>query len=221
MIEDDSYKHKGLRRALIEELLVKGIRQKEVLAAIEAVPRHYFMDSAFLTHAYEDKAFPIGEGQTISQPYTVAFQTELLQVKPGEKILEIGTGSGYQACILSAMGAKVYTIEVNKNLFKKTQHLIKYLGFSNIRMTQGDGSEGLPAFAPFDAILVTAGAPYLSDKLIDQIAIGGRLVIPIGDLAKQEMVRITKLSDTHVRKETFGSFKFVPLVGKNAWQKKH
>jgi protein-L-isoaspartate(D-aspartate) O-methyltransferase len=188
---EDNYKQRGLRAKLVEKLRQKGIRDEGVLKAIGTVPRHVFFDNALLGHAYEDKAFPIGEGQTISQPYTVAIQTELLGVKPGDKVLEIGTGSGYQACILLEMGAKVYTIEFNRNLYERTRDFLPELGYHPYFFF-GDGSKGLPVRAPYDKIVVTAGAPVIPESLIEQLADKGVLVIPVGGRDKQTMVRLTK-----------------------------
>jgi protein-L-isoaspartate(D-aspartate) O-methyltransferase len=213
---EDNYKHKGMRRALVKTIESKGIRDPQVLRAIGTVPRHVFFEKAFLEHAYQDKAFPIGEGQTISQPYTVARQTELLEIKPGDKVLEIGTGSGYQACVLLEMGAKVYTIEFIEKLYRRTSQLLPRMGYQP-SFHLGDGSMGLPAYAPYNKIIVTAGAPSLPQTLIEQLAIGGRLVIPIGDNTTQSMVRITKISENELEKEEFGNFSFVPLVGKKGW----
>lgn len=211
----DTYKHKGLRKQLVTQIKKKGIRDSAVLAALNAVPRHLFMDSSFLEFAYEDKPFPIGSGQTISQPYTVAFQTELLEIKKGDKVLEVGTGSGYQACILMEMGARVYTIERQKNLYIKTKSLLVSMGYKPKSISYGDGYKGLPAFAPFDKIIVTAGAPYIPEELIEQLKPGGHLVIPVGvDL--QEMKRITKLDDNNITEEKHGSFRFVPLLSNKA-----
>jgi protein-L-isoaspartate(D-aspartate) O-methyltransferase len=213
---EDNYKHKGMRRALVKTIESKGIRDPQVLRAIGTVPRHVFFEKAFLEHAYQDKAFPIGEGQTISQPYTVARQTELLEIKPGDKVLEIGTGSGYQACVLLEMGAKVYTIEFIEKLYRRTSQLLPRMGYQP-SFHLGDGSMGLPAYAPYNKIIVTAGAPSLPQTLIEQLAIGGRLVIPIGDNTTQSMVHITKISENELEKEEFGNFSFVPLVGKKGW----
>jgi protein-L-isoaspartate(D-aspartate) O-methyltransferase len=218
MFEEDSYKHKGLRLALAESLFAKGIRKGDVLKAIETVPRHYFLDSAFLVHAYEDKPFPIGEGQTISQPYTVAFQTELLDLLPGMRVLEVGTGSGYQACILAALGAEVFTVELRKSLSEKAKKICKLLFPNHIKCFFGDGSKGHSDFAPFDAILVTAGAPFVPEVLFAQLKIGGRMVIPVGDFDSQNMLRITKTENGQAFTENFGNFRFVPLIGENAWQ---
>lgn len=211
----DSYKHKGLRKQLVETIRKKGIEDINVLNAIENVPRHFFFDSSFLNFAYEDKAFPIGSGQTISQPYTVAFQTELLELKKGDKVLEIGTGSGYQACILAEMGAKVFSIERQRVLFDKATTFIPQLGYI-VKLFYGDGYKGLPAFAPFDKILVTAGAPYIPDPLIQQLRTGGILVVPVGSGDIQIMTRIIKVSETEITRQEHGTFRFVPLLGNKA-----
>lgn len=213
---EDNYKHRGLRNKLVKILEKKGISDPRVLAAIGKVPRHLFFDNALLEHAYQDKAFPIGEGQTISQPYTVAFQTEKLEVKPGHKVLEIGTGSGYQACILLELGAKVYTIEYNRVLYDTARSFLPKLGY-NPYFFHGDGSKGLPSRAPFDRILVTAGAPVIPTALTEQLAEGGILVIPVGDRERQQMIRIRKRGGTLV-KETFDNFAFVPLLGEQGWE---
>ena len=213
---EDSYKAKGLRRQLVKEIEGKGIKSATVLSAIGKMPRHVFFDSIFLEHAYEDKAFPIGEKQTISQPYTVAFQTELLNVSKGDKILEIGTGSGYQAAILLELGAEVFTIEYNQKLFQKTMDFLPKLGY-NPHFFQGDGSLGLPKHAPYDSIVVTAGAPNVPDTLIKQLKIGGVLVIPVGDQKQQKMIVIKKLSQNKASKKEFSHFSFVPLLGKDGW----
>ena len=213
---EDSYKAKGLRRQLVKEIEGKGIKSATVLSAIGKMPRHVFFDSIFLEHAYEDKAFPIGEKQTISQPYTVAFQTELLNVSKGDKILEIGTGSGYQAAILLELGAEVFTIEYNQKLFQKTMNFLPKLGY-NPHFFQGDGSLGLPKHAPYDSIVVTAGAPNIPDTLIKQLKIGGVLVIPVGDQKQQKMIAIKKLSQNKASKKEFSHFSFVPLLGKDGW----
>jgi len=211
----DSYKHKGLRSQLVRTIQLKGISDFNVLNAIEKVPRHFFFDSSFLSFAYEDKAFPIGAGQTISQPYTVAFQTELLKLKKGEKVLEVGTGSGYQACILAEMGAKVYSIERQKSLYDKAVKFIPSLGYL-VKLFYGDGYNGLPAFAPFDKILVTAGAPYIPDPLVGQLKVGGALVIPVGSGEIQIMTTVIKKSDNEIIKEEHGTFRFVPLLWNKA-----
>ena len=210
MQQTDTYKTKGLRKALVEEIKAKGITSSAVLSAIEKIPRHLFIDSSFLEFAYQDKPFPIGEGQTISQPYTVAVQTERLQVKPKDKILEIGTGSGYQACVLLEMGAKVFTIERQRNLYLKTKKLLTELKY-NPKCFYGDGYAGLPNFAPFDKIIVTCGAPYVPDPLKEQLKVGGIMVIPVGnDIQKMQVY--TKLSDTEFSCEECGDFRFVPML---------
>ncbi|SFV34686.1 protein-L-isoaspartate(D-aspartate) O-methyltransferase [Thermoflavifilum thermophilum] len=209
---EDSYRHKGLRKKLVDSLRRKGITDESVLEAMQAVPRHFFMDTALESFAYEDRAFPIGEGQTISQPYTVAYQTQLLQVKPHDKILEIGTGSGYQACILAEMGAHVYTIERQRKLFERLKTFPFLSRYPTIHFFYGDGYEGLPTFAPFDKIIVTAAAPYIPEKLMDQLKIGGMMVIPIGGREGQRMYRITKVDDQKFEQEMFDNFSFVPMV---------
>lgn len=217
---EDNFQHKGLRKKLVEEIRRKGIRDENVLNALMAVPRHWFLDSVFLQHAYQDKAFPIEEGQTISQPYTVAFQTELLQIQPMQSVLEIGTGSGYQACILAELGAKVYTIEYNETLFRKARRMIDILRYDKkVQCFHGDGSQGLLAYAPYDAILVTAGAPAVPESLLFQLKTGGRLVIPVGNHQTQKMMRITRKGEKQFTQEEFDHFSFVPLLGKNGWQK--
>jgi protein-L-isoaspartate(D-aspartate) O-methyltransferase len=214
---EDNYRQRGLRNKLVKVLQNKGIKDERVLAAIGKVPRHVFFENAFLEHAYQDKAFPIGEGQTISQPYTVAFQTEKLEVKPGDKVLEIGTGSGYQACVLLEMGAKVFTIEYNKKLYETAKAFLPKLEYKPFFFF-GDGSKGIPAKAPYDKIIVTAGAPVVPDALIDQLAEGGILVIPVGDRSKQVMLKITKKNGKLI-KEEFDYFSFVPLLGEQGWGK--
>lgn len=206
----DSYKHKGLRKHLVETIKDKGIYDENVLAAIEKIPRHFFLDSSFDQHAYEDKAFPIGSGQTISQPYTVAFQSQLLNIKKRDKVLEVGTGSGYQSCVLLELGAIVYTIERQKNLYQKTKEFIPSIGYKP-KMFYGDGYKGLPTFAPFDKIIVTAGAPSIPQPLIDQLKPGGILVVPLGDDV-QIMTTITKSKDDKIIREEHGTFRFVPLL---------
>ena len=208
----DSYKHKGMRNKLAETVEAKGIRDKLVLEAIKTVPRHLFMDSGFVDHAYQDKAFPIAAEQTISQPYTVAFQTELLQVKPGDKILEIGTGSGYQTAVLLHLKAKVYTIERQLVLYKKTKLFFDKMGYRPKKYVFGDGYKGLVDDAPFDGIIITAGAPNIPQKLMSQLAIGGKMVIPVGD-DEQVMTLITRTSEREFEKQEFGSFRFVPMLG--------
>ncbi len=213
----DTYLHKGMRKKLVEAIAKRGIINKTVLEAINQVPRHlYFFDSVFLEKAYEDKAFPIGEEQTISQPYTVAYQTSLLEIKKGEKILEVGTGSGYQASVLAQMGAKVYTIERQKKLFEKTKPMLADLGYATIKCFYGDGFAGLPTFAPFDKIVVTAAAPFIPEQLLKQLKINGWLVIPVGENV-QSMKRITRVSELNWTEEVFADFKFVPmLTGKSS-----
>lgn len=213
---EDSYKHRGLRNKLVRKLAQKGIKDERVLSAIGKVPRHFFFDQALLSHAYEDKAFPIGEGQTISQPYTVAFQTEMLEVKSGDKVLEIGTGSGYQAAVLLEMGAKVYSIEYNKILFEKTKQFLPQIGYHAF-LFYGDGSKGLPAKAPFDKILVTAGAPVIPRALTDQLNEGGILIIPVGGREQQKMLRVRKQHGELIH-EQFENFAFVPLLGEAGWE---
>jgi protein-L-isoaspartate(D-aspartate) O-methyltransferase len=218
MIEqEDSYRHKGMRKALVRILVDKGIRDPRVLDAIGRIPRHFFFEKAFLEHAYQDKAFPIGEGQTISQPYTVAFQSELLALQPGDKVLEIGTGSGYQCCVLLEMGVKVYTIEYIQKLHERSRAMLSAMGYKGALFFHGDGSRGLPAQAPFDKIIVTAGAPTVPTALLQQLRIGGILVIPVGDEKQQKMLRLTKESDTKIRKEEFNGFSFVKLRGAQGW----
>ncbi|WP_224998016.1 protein-L-isoaspartate(D-aspartate) O-methyltransferase [Cesiribacter sp. SM1] len=217
MVQEDSYKHKGMRRALAKILTDKGIRDPRVLDAIMRIPRHFFFETAFLEQAYQDKAFPIGEGQTISQPYTVAFQTELLALQPGDKVLEIGTGSGYQCCVLLEMGVKVYTVEYIQKLHERAKAMLTYMGYKGAVYVHGDGSRGLPSYAPFDKIIVTAGAPTVPTALLQQLRIGGVLVIPVGDERQQKMLRLTKESDTKIRKEEFSGFSFVKLRGAQGW----
>lgn len=213
---EDSYKHRGLRKALVKTIIEKGIIDEKVIAAIGKIPRHFFFDKAFLEHAYADKAFPIGEGQTISQPFTVAFQTEKLEINKGDKILEIGTGSGYQACILMELQAEVYTIEYNKTLFERTRRFLPKMGYKPY-FFHGDGSQGLDKYAPYDKILVTAGAPTVPKALVSQLKVGGKLVIPVGDNVRQKMVLITRVSEKKLKKEEFDYFSFVPLRGKSGW----
>ena len=207
----DTYKHRGMRNKLVDTIASKGITDKKVIEAIRAVPRHMFMDSSFEGHAYQDKAFPIAAGQTISQPYTVAFQTALLEAKAGDKILEIGTGSGYQTAVLLFLKFKVYTIERQLELFKKTSLFFKKMGYRPKKAIFGDGYKGLPEEAPFDGILVTAGAPTIPKALLSQLKIGGRLVIPVGD-ENQIMTLVTRKSEKEFEKEEFGAFRFVPLL---------
>ncbi|MEK6450548.1 MULTISPECIES: protein-L-isoaspartate(D-aspartate) O-methyltransferase [unclassified Myroides] len=207
----DSAKHQGLRNQLVEILRQKGIVDSNVLEAIRRVPRHLFLDSSFEDYAYQDTAFPIGAGQTISHPYTVAFQSQLLQVKKDDKILEIGTGSGYQTAVLVAMGARVYSVERQNELFRKTATLLPKLGIRPKLMTFGDGYKGLPNYAPFDGVIVTAGAPFVPQPLMAQLNVGGRLIIPIGD-NDQTMTELIRVSETHFEKYEHGDFKFVPML---------
>ncbi len=207
----DSYRHKGLRKKLVDQLRQRGIRDEAVLTAIGAVPRHFFLDKAFEEHAYEDKPFPIGNQQNISQPYTVAYQSALLEVKKRDRILEIGTGSGYQAAILGAMGARVFTVERQEALHLKSKELLEKLGFTNIRCFFRDGTKGLAEFAPYDKIIVTAGAPVVPRPLKEQLAVGGILVIPVGEDV-QYMYRITRVSETEFREEMLDAFRFVPFL---------
>jgi protein-L-isoaspartate(D-aspartate) O-methyltransferase len=207
----DTFKHKGLRQQLVTVLIAKGIKDEAVLKAIGNIPRHLFMDSSFLDHAYQDKAFPIAADQTISQPYTVAFQTELLQVKKGDKILEIGTGSGYQAAVLCELDAKVYSIERQQELFKKTSKFLPKLGYRPKKLIFGDGYKGLKEEAPFDSIIVTAGAPFIPKPLLSQLKIGGRLVIPVGGDV-QVMTLIIRKGVKEFEKHELGDFRFVPLL---------
>jgi len=207
----DSYKHKGLRKQLVETVRAKGIDNEEILSAIGKIPRHLFLDSSFLEFAYQDKPFPIGSGQTISQPYTVAFQTQLLEVKENDKILEVGTGSGYQACVLEEVGAKVFSIERQRKLYLKYKKFLASLGYK-AKIFYGDGYKGLPSFAPFDKILITAGAPDLPKELADQLKPGGMIVVPIGNGGIQIMTRFIKQADGSLIKEEHGTFRFVPML---------
>ena len=207
----DSFKHKGLRQKLVDVLVEKGISNEAVLDAIGKVPRHLFMDSSFLDHAYQDKAFPIAANQTISQPYTVAFQTELLEVEPKHKVLEIGTGSGYQAAVLCLLGVELYSIERPSELFKKASIFLPKIGYVAKRLIFGDGYQGLEEEAPFDRILVTAGAPFVPKALLAQLKVGGRLVIPVGE-KEQIMTLYVRTSTKAFEKQEFGQFKFVPML---------
>jgi protein-L-isoaspartate(D-aspartate) O-methyltransferase len=214
--QQDDYLFRGKRKRLVETLHQKGIRDEKVLSAIGKVPRHLFFDPvsarpALLDHAYSDKALPIGAGQTISQPYTVARQTELLSLSPGMKVLEIGTGCGYQTAILLEMDARVYSIERQKTLYEKTKLFLPHLGYRPAKLVYGDGYKGLPRFAPFDRIIVTAAAPFIPDDLLKQVCIGGLMVIPLGE-EEQEMVVIKKNSETNFDRQSFGRFRFVPLL---------
>ena len=215
---EDKHVHKGLRKQMVDLLREKGITDESVLTAINAVPRHYFLDSAFLTHAYEDRAFPIGEGQTISHPHTVAYQTQLLQINKSDKVLEIGTGSVYQATILAEMGARVYTIERQKKLFDLHIDYVFKNKYPTIKFFFGDGFAGLPSYAPFDKIIITAAAPFIPPKLVEQLKPGGIMVLPVneGEGDQQRMIRITKDMNGEITEESFDIFSFVPmLTGKN------
>ena len=213
---EDTYRHKGLRKKLIVSIREKGISDERVLEAMMNIPRHYFLDTALEHIAYQDRAFPIGEGQTISQPYTVAYQTQLLEVAPYDKILEIGTGSAYQAIVLAEMGANVFTIERQKKLFELNKNFILRSKYPNIKFFYGDGFEGLPTFAPFNKILITAAAPFIPPKLIEQLKPGGKMVIPVDENGLQRMMRITKREDLSLEEETFSNFSFVPMLqGRN------
>lgn len=207
----DTYRHKGLRKRLVDALRRRGITDEAVLAAINAVPRHFFLDKAFEEHAYEDKPFPIGNEQTISQPYTVAYMTALLEVKRGDRVLEIGTGSGYQAAILAAMGARVFTVERQEALYLRTKELLAQLGMTGVRCFFKDGTKGLPDYSPYNGIVVTAGAPVVPDALREQLAIGGLLVIPVGEDV-QYMYRIERVSQTEYREQMLDAFRFVPFL---------
>lgn len=209
---EDTYRHKGLRRKLTDGIRNKGITDDRLLEAINRIPRHFFLDSAFDDVAYEDRAFPIGEGQTISQPYTVAYQTVLLQIRSFEKVLEIGTGSAYQACVLAELGAQVYTIERQKKLFELNKAFLHLKKYPNIKFFYGDGYEGLPTYAPFDKILITAAAPEIPPKLMDQLKPGGMMVLPLGVGEVQQMKRVTKLDRGKIKEEVFDNFSFVPMV---------
>jgi protein-L-isoaspartate(D-aspartate) O-methyltransferase len=208
---EDTYRHKGLRKKLVDTVKSKGITDEKVIEAIGNIPRHFFLDSAFNELAYEDRAFPIGEGQTISQPYTVAYQSQLLEVKPFEKILEIGTGSAYQATVLALMGAQVYTIERQRKLFDLNKTFAYLKKFPTIKFFYGDGYEGLPTYAPFDKVIITAAAPDVPPKLIEQLKVGGMMVIPVGAGDVQQMRRITKVSKDVLKEEVFDNFSFVPM----------
>jgi protein-L-isoaspartate(D-aspartate) O-methyltransferase len=210
---EDNYRHKGLRKRLVSELEQKGISDKRILDAIGKIPRHFFLDSSFVEIAYQDRAFPIGEGQTISQPYTVAFQTQLLDVSKGMKVLEIGTGSGYQAIVLAEMGAKVFSVERVRALYNRTKEFLPAIGYNTIKLFYGDGYKGLPAYAPFDRIIVTAAAPHIPEQLLKQLNTDGILVIPVGDSkGVQEMKTITLQPDGTFISKNHGLFRFVPMV---------
>jgi protein-L-isoaspartate(D-aspartate) O-methyltransferase len=207
----DTFKHKGMRRQLVSELRQKGISDEKILDAFMAIPRHFFLDLVFDNQAYSNVAFQIGAGQTISHPFTVAFQTQLLDLKKGEKVLEIGTGSAFQTCILCQLGMKVFTIERQKELYLKAKKIVEHFNF-NPRMFFGDGYKGQSAFAPYDKILITCGAPFIPEELLKQLKVGGVLVIPVGNLEKQEMIRIKKIDDSNFEQENFGEFSFVPML---------
>ena len=211
-MQEDNYRHKGMRKSLVEELKNKGINDENVLNAINTVPRHVFLESSFLNFAYQDKAFPIGSGQTISQPFTVAFQSSLLNLEKNMKVLEIGTGSGYQACVLAAMGAKVFSIERQRKLYTKTKAFLAEFPY-RIKMFLGDGYKGLPTYAPFDRILITAAAPEIPQDLINQLKVGGIMVIPLSENDDhQTMLRLTKQEDGSLKREEYGDFRFVPML---------
>lgn len=212
----DNYREQGARKKLVEELRKKGIEDERVLLAIGKVPRHFFFDETFWNQAYKDIAFPIGEDQTISQPYTVAYQSQLLHIHTGDKVLEIGTGSGYQACILVELGAKVYTIERQEKLYERTSKVLPYMGYKP-KFFLGDGSRGIAKHAPYDKIIVTAGAPTVPDELLKQLKVGGILVIPVGDQQSQKMVTVLKVGENDYEKIVLDTFRFVPLVGDKAW----
>ncbi len=211
----DTYRHKGMRQKLVDSIRKKGIKDERVLEALNSIPRHLFLDSSFLEFAYDDKPFPIGSGQTISQPYTVAFQSELLDIKKGHKVLEIGTGSGFQACVLEEMGAKVFSVERQKKLFTKTKLFLNELGYKS-KLFYGDGNKGVKAFAPYDRILITAAAPDIAEALLDQLKPEGILVVPLGEGGVQSMMKITKLKNGEIKSENFGDFRFVPLLKNKA-----
>ena len=211
-MQEDNYRHKGMRKSLVEELKNKGISDENVLNAINTVPRHVFLDSSFLDFAYQDKAFPIGSGQTISQPFTVAFQSSLLEIKKNMKVLEIGTGSGYQACVLAEMGAKVFSIERQRKLYTKTKAFLAEFPY-RIKMFLGDGNKGLPTYGPFDRIIITAAAPEIPQALINQLKVGDMMVIPLSENENcQTMLRLTKQEDGSLSREEYGDFRFVPML---------
>ena len=212
---NDDYRHKGLRKQLVAELAEKGIKDQRILDAFNAVPRHFFLDAVFTKQAYSNMAFQIGAGQTISHPYTVAFQTELLEVKKGDKILEIGTGSGFQSAILCELGAKLFSIERQKELYLKTRQLIPKLNY-NPKLKYGDGYKGWPSFGPFDKIIITCGAPYIPDDLVNQLKPGGKMVIPLGEGKVQEMILLEKNMKNEISKKSFGKFSFVPMLKETA-----
>lgn len=212
----DNYREKGARKQLVETLKKRGIEDPAVLKAVGKVPRHFFFDETFWIQAYKDIAFPIGDGQTISQPYTVAYQTEVLHIRKGDKVLEIGTGSGYQTCILLELGAEVFTIERQENLYNRTIKVLPYMGYRP-HFFLGDGSKGLPQYAPYHKIIVTAGAPFVPEIMLKQLTIGGILVIPVGDEKEQKMVTVIRTGEHDYEKIELDTFRFVPLVGDQAW----
>jgi len=212
MAHTDSYKHKGLRKKLVEQLRSKNISDEKILSAFSDIPRHFFLDPVFAEWAYRDVAFSIEADQTISQPYTVAIQTKLLEVKPKDKIMEIGTGSGFQAAVLHYLGARVYTIERQEKLFHKTSALLSEIGFNGVRTFLGDGYKGLPRFAPFQKIIITAGATEIPMELVNQLSIGGIMVLPLGKGEEKDMLRLTKIDDKNIKREKFGKFRFVPFM---------
>jgi len=210
---EDTFRYKGMRRTLISELKDKGIVDENILNAFDKIPRHFFLDSTFAEQAYSNMAFQIGSGQTISHPYTVAFQTQLLELEKGDKVLEIGSGSGFQTCILAQLGVKVFSIERHKPLHLKAKKMVEHFGF-NVRLSFGDGYKGLPTFAPFDKIIITCGAPDVPMELVRQLKIGGLMIIPIGEGKDQRMKRITRISETELSQKDFGVFSFVPMLEK-------
>ncbi len=208
----DTYRHKGMRKRLVDSIRNKGISNENILSAMNRVPRHLFLDSSFLEFAYDDKPFPIGSGQTISQPYTVAFQTEILDVRKGQKVLEIGSGSGYQACVLEEIGAKVFSIERQKKLYHKTKEFISELGYK-VRFFYGDGNKGVPSFAPYDRILITAAAPEIPDILVKQLKLGGKMVVPVNNNSfSQDLMIVEKDKDGNIETKNTIPVRFVPLV---------
>jgi len=217
-LPDDNFKHQGMRKKLIDGLRIKGISDENVLSAMMRVPRHFFFEQAFLNQAYSDHAFQIGAGQTISQPYTVAYQTSLLNINKGDKVLEIGTGSGYQTCVLLELGVKVFSIERQKELFDVVQKKLPLMGYSP-KLFYGDGYKGIPGYAPYDKILVTCGAPYVPEELVKQLKTGGRMVIPIGGGEFQVMTLIKKISESEIVKEELKEFRFVPMLENREWGK--
>lgn len=217
-LPEDNFKHQGMRKKLIEQIKAKGIESEDVLNAMMKVPRHFFLENAFLNQAYSDEAFQIGAGQTISQPYTVAFQTSLLNIKRGDKILEIGTGSGYQTCVLLEMGAKVYSIERQKELFDKAKSVLHAMGYSP-KLFYGDGYKGQPTYGPFDKIIITCGAPFIPEELIGQLKVGGQMVIPVGAGEIQTMTYVVKISEDKIEKKELSTFRFVPMLENKEWGK--